>query len=573
MTAQWFGEYEIIKQLRVGGMATLYLARRHGAEGFSRLVALKMIHPHLVAQPNFIEMFVDEARICSHISHPNVVHVEEFGVLDGVHYLVMEYLDGCSVSELLQLFCRERRTLDPELAARVIMQVAGGLHAAHKTCGPDGQPLDLIHRDISPSNVLISVDGNAKLIDFGIAKARNRASETQAGITLKSKYRYVAPEQALHAVVDRRCDIFSLGIVFWEMVTNERAFKRDADFDTLRAVVKDMPALPSSIVPSLPKGVDDIIMRCLAKDPDERYQNIAELIDDVEALAETAGISLTAGVLRRHMKELFGTRPEPWQTLEGDHDVGLPLDVDAEDVPLLPLTGLIDVSMLIQRDELGGPTPHRIPVGLLKHHDTKDLRPRRIPTGSVPMVPIEELLERDEPSTVIPVVPIDDVLARFSAEPSVVAPAMDGTGVVLVPPRIAIAPAPQPKRRVWLIALIAVSTVALAMVIYVVAGRGNSTTTEPPRVIAPAAPPAPVERPKPTATPIDVPAPAVVAPVEPEKPVAKPVAPPVIAKPRAVEIAKPKAEPVKTEPPPKPEPKPETKTKPECDDPMRCQFY
>src|SRR3954466_8379812 len=141
MTSQWFGDYEIVKQLRVGGMATLYLARRHGAAGFSRLVAFKMIHPHLVAQPGFVEMFVDEARICSHITHPNVVHLGALGGLAGVRYLVMEYIDGCSANELLQVFRRKRRVLDPELAARVILQIAGGLHAAHETADPDGQPL------------------------------------------------------------------------------------------------------------------------------------------------------------------------------------------------------------------------------------------------------------------------------------------------------------------------------------------------------------------------------------------------------------------------------------------------
>lgn len=277
MTAQWFGDYEIIKRLRVGGMATLYLARRHGAAGFSRLVALKMIHPHLVAQPNFIEMFVDEARICSQISHPNVVHVEEFGVLDDVHYLVMEYLDGCSISELLQVFRLEHRTLDPELAARVILQVAGGLHVAHETCGPDGQPLELIHRDISPSNVLISVDGNAKLIDFGIAKARNRLSETQAGITLKGKYRYVAPEQAQHAVVDRRCDIFSLGIVFWELLVGRPLFPEDSHIGLLERLYQtDVPA-PSAENPAVPEVFDSIVLAMLQHDPADRPQTAAEV--------------------------------------------------------------------------------------------------------------------------------------------------------------------------------------------------------------------------------------------------------------------------------------------------------
>src|SRR4051812_22683836 len=277
MTSQWFGDYEIVQQLRVGGMATLYLARRHGAAGVSRLVALKMIHPHLVAQPSFVEMFVDEARICSHITHPNVVHVEEFGMLDGVHYLVMEYIDGCSANELLQVFRRERRLLDPELAARVIMQIASGLHAAHETADPDGQPLELIHRDISPSNVLISLDGNAKLIDFGIAKARNRVSETQAGLTLKGKYRYVAPEQALHAVVDRRCDIFSLGIVFWELLVGRQLFPEDSHLGLLERLRHTEVPAPSDANPAVPAVFDPIVLAMLEHDPADRPQTAAEV--------------------------------------------------------------------------------------------------------------------------------------------------------------------------------------------------------------------------------------------------------------------------------------------------------
>ncbi len=277
MTAQWFGDYEILERLRVGGMATLYLARRHGAAGFSRLVALKMVHPHLAEQAGFIDMFVDEARICAQISHPNVVHVEEFGVLDGVHYLVMEYIDGCSAFELLQVFYRERRTLDPELVARVILQVAGGLHAAHETCGRDGRPLDLIHRDISPSNILVSADGNAKLIDFGIAKARNRVSETQAGFTLKGKCRYVAPEQALLAAVDRRCDIFSLGIVFWELLVGRQLFPDDGHAALVNRLHQtDVPA-PSAVNPGVPAVFDPVVLAMLRHDPADRPQTAAEV--------------------------------------------------------------------------------------------------------------------------------------------------------------------------------------------------------------------------------------------------------------------------------------------------------
>lgn len=277
MTSRWVGEYEIVKRLCVGGMATLYLARRHGAAGFSRLVALKVIHPHLVAQPSFIDMFVDEARICSRITHPNVVHVEEFGEVDGIHYLVMEYLDGCSVAELLRMFRREGRRLDPELAARIIMQIASGLHAAHETVDQDGQPLDIVHRDISPSNILLSTDGHAKLIDFGIAKARNRLSETEGGTALKGKYKYIAPEQATRSTIDRRSDIFSLGVVFWEMLVGRPLFVEDTHVALFNRLHRTEVSPPSTLNPDVIVSLDLIVLAMLQHDPVHRPQSGAEV--------------------------------------------------------------------------------------------------------------------------------------------------------------------------------------------------------------------------------------------------------------------------------------------------------
>jgi serine/threonine protein kinase len=288
MTAQWFGEYEIVQKLRIGGMATLYLARRHGAAGFSRLVALKTIHPRLAAQPDFVEMFVDEARICSQISHPNVVHVEEFGVIDGVHYLVMEYLDGCSISDLLKGFHHDRRTLDPELAARIVAQIAGGLHAAHESRDQHGKVLDIIHRDISPSNILLSVDGNAKLIDFGIAKARNRRAVTHADGALKGKYRYVAPEQAKRAVVDRRCDVFSLGVVFWEMLVGQPLFTDDTPAALVKRLSRTEVQPPSARNPAVPVAFDPIVLAMLEHEPEGRPQTAAEVQRRIVAAAPGA---------------------------------------------------------------------------------------------------------------------------------------------------------------------------------------------------------------------------------------------------------------------------------------------
>jgi serine/threonine-protein kinase len=222
-------------------------------------------------------MFVDEARICSQISHPNVVHVEEFGEIDGIHYLVMEYLDGCSIGELLQLFRHENRKLDPELAARVIMQIAGGLHAAHETLDTDGHPLELVHRDISPSNILLSADGNAKLIDFGIAKARNRLAETEAGVALKGKFKYIAPEQAMRSTIDRRGDIFSLGVVFWEMLVGQPLFADDTHVALFNRLHQTNVAAPSSVNPSSLVILDSLVLSMLRHDPAERPQTAAEV--------------------------------------------------------------------------------------------------------------------------------------------------------------------------------------------------------------------------------------------------------------------------------------------------------
>lgn len=271
----WFGSYEVLERLRGGGMATLYLARRHGAGGSSRLVVLKLIRPSLLAQRGYVDMFVDEARICSQISHPNVVHVEESGVIDGVHYLAMEYLDGCSVGELLQLLWHDRRMLDPDLTARIIMQIASGVHAAHETRGPDGKPLDIIHRDISPSNILLSLDGNAKLIDFGLARARNRLSETQ-GEMVKGKYSYMAPEQAARSSVDRRCDIFSLGVVLWELLVGWPLFPDDTIVGLSNRLYRTCVVAPSVANPGVPPAFDLIVLDMLRHDPAARLPTAAE---------------------------------------------------------------------------------------------------------------------------------------------------------------------------------------------------------------------------------------------------------------------------------------------------------
>ena len=266
---QRIGDYELIAHLRSGGMAMLFLARRSGAAGFTREVAIKIVNPELAVDSQFRTMFLDEAMLSSRIQHPNVVHVEELGEYQGSHYLVMEYVHGCSLSQLQRQLVGRGRRLSPSFAARIAMHVAEALHAAHETRDPEGRPLSVVHRDVSPENILLAYAGHVKLIDFGIAKAYGRKHKTQEGL-LKGKFRYMAPEQAYGKPVDRRTDIYQLGIVLWEMLTLRRLFDAETDVDLLAQVRDPRIPPPSALVDRIPPRLDAAVMAALDPNPDKR---------------------------------------------------------------------------------------------------------------------------------------------------------------------------------------------------------------------------------------------------------------------------------------------------------------
>ncbi len=272
------GLYEIVAELRAGGMATLFLGRRAGAAGFAKLVAIKVVHEHLAEDPVFVQMFVDEALLSARIQHPNVVHVEELRELNGHHFLVMEFVQGCSLGQLVAALIRRKRRLSPELAIHIAIKIADGLHAAHETRDGSGQLLGVVHRDVSPQNILLSYQGNVKLIDFGIAKARGRVQSTQGG-SIKGKFRYMSPEHATGKDLDRRGDVYSLGIVLWEMLTMRRRFDGKSHLDLLAAVRHPDVVPPSRYAPELPVGLDDVVSRAMAKAPDDRYATARDLRD------------------------------------------------------------------------------------------------------------------------------------------------------------------------------------------------------------------------------------------------------------------------------------------------------
>jgi serine/threonine-protein kinase len=276
------GDYTVLTKLASGGMATVYVGRRRGAAGFERLVAIKCCHPHLRDNQEFSSMFLDEARLAASIRHSNVV-----GTLD-VHdgeslYLVMEYIEGFSLANLMRHAAQSETAIPPGIAVRVMIDALTGLHAAHELRDGNGQFLNLVHRDVSPQNVLVGVDGVSRITDFGIAFASARATVTQKG-RIKGKFAYIAPEQVKNQPATRRMDIFSAGAVLWEALTGRSLFRRHDDPGTLDAVLNGPIPRPSRFASELPSELDSVLLKALQRNPDDRYATAADFADALDGL-------------------------------------------------------------------------------------------------------------------------------------------------------------------------------------------------------------------------------------------------------------------------------------------------
>ena len=270
------GRYVLYDEIASGGMATVHLGRMLGQVGFARVVAVKKLHAHLARDPEFVAMFLDEARLAAGVRHPNVVATLDVVAITGELFLVMEYVEGDSLSHLIRATRKANRYIDPAIACNVVCGLLYGLHAAHIATDDRGEPLNIVHRDVSPQNVLIGVDGVTRVADFGVARASRRLMETQAG-RMKGKFSYMAPEQVRHDTIDHRADVFAAGICAWEALTGRHLFSAD---DPARVISKllEMPiALPSEVVSDIPPGVDAIVMRALERDPDKRFQTAREM--------------------------------------------------------------------------------------------------------------------------------------------------------------------------------------------------------------------------------------------------------------------------------------------------------
>lgn len=277
-----------------GGMATVHLARLMGPEGFSRTVAVKQLHPQFSRDPEFVAMFLDEARLAARVRHPNVVSPLDVISCPPELFIVMEYVHGPSLSRLLKRATPE--TVPPRVAVAIIGQVLLGLHAAHEATGEGGEPLELVHRDVSPQNIMVTKDGVARIVDFGIAKAKARSHQTDPG-KLKGKLGYMAPEQVNLESVDRRADVFAVGVVLWELLAGRRLFGGDNPGASVQKLLHGELELPSQIVPELPAALDQVVLKALARPPADRFQNARAMAEALEqAVAPCSMLELASWV-------------------------------------------------------------------------------------------------------------------------------------------------------------------------------------------------------------------------------------------------------------------------------------
>ncbi|MBZ0233012.1 MAG: serine/threonine protein kinase [Deltaproteobacteria bacterium] len=314
------GKYELLRHLASGGMARVYLARVEGVGGFTRHLVLKTMRPERTEDTSYVSMFLDEARLVATLHHQHIAQVYDIGVADdGTYYLAMEYLHGETMRHVLERARDLRQRLPLDFSLTVVAAAAAGLHHAHERRGPDGRPLGIVHRDVTPSNVIAGYDGSVKLIDFGIAKAAERSTHTKTGF-IKGKAGYMAPEQALGHPVDRRADVFSLGVMLYELTTQTRAFPAASELEIAHRIVRGEVTPPSVAVAGYPTELEDVVMSALARDPDERFGDADAFGHAINYAASHLGVALGPAAVSRVIGQLFGSRPEPWLAPEVEEE-------------------------------------------------------------------------------------------------------------------------------------------------------------------------------------------------------------------------------------------------------------
>ncbi len=453
--------YDIVAKLKSGGMAALYLGKRHGAAGFAKHVAIKVVHEHLADDENFVRMFLDEARITARIEHPNVVHVHDLGEANGHYFLVMEYVPSIALTQLLRAVAKLQRRLSPEVATWIAMQIAAGLHAAHETTDDEGQPLGLVHRDVSPKNILLAYKGYVKVIDFGIAKAAGRATKTQGGL-LKGTFRYMSPEQARGQELDARSDLYALGICLWEMLMLRRLFDANNDLALLDMVRDPKIVPPGQLTGGIPPDLDRVLMKALARNPEDRQSSCDEFRAEL-AQAVPGALRVTP----RQVAELIGATMAAEASADTDGSlasaIGRPIKVQVPQAVIEKLTrSPIDNAAITA----GSTALQAQPLVVT-------------PTGSG-QAPTSGVVVRDPPSTVTPTPSVEgaQLLDPTSTQ--------DSSVPGLAPPDLAAA-TPRSKRPALAALLVVIPVLVGAGVTVMVARSTGDPVAEPlpPREVSP----------------------------------------------------------------------------------------
>jgi serine/threonine protein kinase len=304
------GKYQLLRHLAKGGMGEVLLASLHRQAGFAKLVVVKRILPHFAQDPDFVRMFIQEARISAALDHPNIVRVYDFGRAGDSFFLVMEYLHGDALLALLPKAVATPEGLPLEVTLHIVLGVCAGLHFAHEATSPDGASLGIVHRDISPANVFVTHSGEVKILDFGIAKAVSAGTVTRVG-GRKGKVAYMSPEQCLGEPIDRRSDIFAIGILLYEMTTAKRLFRGNSEFEVMDMITSGKVPPPSERALDYPPALEAVVLKALARDPAERYATAQELHDALEQVAVELGLRPSAAALGRFVRQLTNDKRYP----------------------------------------------------------------------------------------------------------------------------------------------------------------------------------------------------------------------------------------------------------------------
>jgi serine/threonine-protein kinase len=482
------GKYQLVRHLASGGMADVILARIEGIEGFERHVVIKKIREERAHEQRFVQMFLDEARLAASLHHNNIVHVHDIGQEDGEYFFTMEYVHGEDLRRLLAHMADEGRLVPLDHCITIALATAAALHHAHEHRTPDRHYAGIVHRDVSPANILVAYDGNVKVVDFGIAKLAQRTEET--GL-MKGKVAYMSPEQCLGHDVDRRSDVFCLGIVLYELVTVRRLFKGANDFLTMAAITHGVIPSPSMLRPEVPAELEAIILKALAQKPEDRYQTANEMRAALERFAVNARLQTSTTALADFMQAEFGERDVPWMEAEEEPELSIDFDGSGAGIVAAP-----DAVLAAQAARL---------------------RPRRtslLPTparGTGPVMrassPSATSLAATEPTAVLPVatapaawMPL--VRMPLAGTPLAATPAA-GMPVVAMPVALAPIPAPtlQHRRRMYAAAAAAVAAIAIAA-IALMSGSSDKSAPASSGVAAPVVAPS-----SPEVMPVAAPAP------------------------------------------------------------------